>query len=215
MFTARRIAPGRLLLLLALCLVATVACVAQPDEGRGTSALISDQNHGGQVDFVFLPPVTPPPASVGDFLPDLAPTVIAETESSVTVAAESKVTGWSASALRVTTGAGATGPTGASDAGGVQVPVAEGPGSEEACAEGCDVDASGTGIVVQPVNRAVKTIPVASTRETPRRTSTCVVTRFPSFRRLPFPLGLGDRSLAPTPGPSLGSPLRGTRERHP
>lgn len=46
--------------------------------GASAAALIEDEAHGGQRDFLFLPPVVPPPGAYGDFLPALRPTVVAE-----------------------------------------------------------------------------------------------------------------------------------------
>jgi hypothetical protein len=64
----------------AVLVLATVlaACTADPELGASRHEVISDQHHGGVAGFVFLPPVVPPPAAFGDFVPDADPVVVAE-----------------------------------------------------------------------------------------------------------------------------------------
>lgn len=75
-----RRAYARPLVAAALAALSTAACTGRSptDVGTTQSALILDEQHGGQAGLLFLPPVVPPPAAFGDFLPELQPEVVAE-----------------------------------------------------------------------------------------------------------------------------------------
>ena len=69
---------ARLALAAAVALGALAGACTEAPLGGAEQAVISDQDHGGVPGFVFLPPVVPPPASYGDFVPTVTPVVIAE-----------------------------------------------------------------------------------------------------------------------------------------
>lgn len=69
---------GAVLAVLVALALGGPACTTTDDVGALDQPLISDQHHGGVAGFVFLPPIVPAPASFGDFVPTLAPTVVAE-----------------------------------------------------------------------------------------------------------------------------------------
>ena len=69
---------GAVLAVLVALALGGLACTTADDVGALDQPLISDQHHGGVAGFAFLPPIVPAPATFGDFVPTVAPTVVAE-----------------------------------------------------------------------------------------------------------------------------------------